>query len=115
MTTLYTRKDYMNEPAHLVGADPLDRANAHRRYYDQFVNGQTIAHVVARIGGSNILASTDPHFNDIPLALWDKLSHGLPLAIRFEAVGDYCTLSGLVCVAKEAARQYVERQTIKAA
>lgn len=114
MTTLYTLKDYMSEPSHLVGADPLSRANAHRRYYAQLVNAQTIAYVVRHIGGPKILASTNPHFNDIPLALWYQVSHGLPLAIRFDELGDTCTESGLVCAAKEAARQYVEQQTVKA-
>lgn len=110
MTTLYTRKDYMSEPYEARSTDA-----PHRRYYAQFVNGRTIAYVAGHIGGSKILASTNPHFNDIPLALWDSLSHSLPLAMPFKAAGDICTLSGLVCAAKEAARQYVERQAVKAA
>lgn len=109
MTTVYTRKDYMNEPYEARSTDA-----PHRRYYAQFVNARTIAYVVGRIGSAKIKASTDRSFNDIPLALWDQLSHGLPLAMRFENAGDYCTLGGLVCVAKEAARQHAEQQTAKA-
>ena len=101
---------------------------AHRRYYAQLVNNRTIAQVVAHIGVTRLLASADPHYNDIPLADWDRLcgyemiNYGyargdmtqtrppvFPLAASFESLGDYPTQAGLVCVAKEAARQYVER------
>jgi len=37
------------------------------------------------------------------------VARGLPIAAPFETFGDYATLGGLVCVAKEAARQWRER------
>jgi hypothetical protein len=101
---LLTRADYMahsNEPG------------SHRRFYAQFVNAATISTVARFIGHDALMRSTDPHMNDIPLAKWDRLAGRLPLAIRFADVGDYPTLAGWVCIAKEAARQYIERQAVK--
>jgi hypothetical protein len=81
---------------------------AHRAYYGQFVNHNTIKQVVRHIGADRIKASTNPHFNDIPLEEWDNLTKFLIIAKPFKSVGDYTTLAGLVCVAKEAARQFKE-------
>jgi len=98
---LLTRADYLTSSQ----TDPT----AHRRFYAQLVNDRTIAHVVNTIGAKRIKASTDPHFSDIPLKEWDSLAGRLPIAMKLEALGDYLTLCGIVCIAKEAARQYVER------
>jgi hypothetical protein len=98
----YTRDDWRAE-----------MAERHRRYYGQFVTASTRAFVAHCIGIDKLLASRDPHFNDIPLKQWDNLVTSLPLAKRFEAVGDYYTLASGVCVAKEAARQIVEREQAK--
>lgn len=102
---MLTRFDYLQSYQ-----DNAEGAALHRQYYAQFVNDRTIYVVVNRIGAKRLLASTDPHFNDIPLAEWDSLVTGLPLAMRMETVGDYYTLGNGVCIAKEAARQYVERK-----
>ncbi len=118
-TERFTRQQYLAQ-----SREP----GAHRRYYAQLVNDRTIAAVVQAIGRTRLLASTDPHYNDIPLQVWDRLcgftmanygyargdktrmsAPAFPLAQRFEELNDYPTLAGLVCVAKEAARQYVER------
>jgi hypothetical protein len=107
---VYSRKAYMNDPSHLTGAPAADRRAAHRRYYGQFVSEATIRRVVQAIGADALRRSTDQHLNDIPLEQWDRLTPHLPLARRFEAAGDYATLAGLVCVAKEAARQWLEQQ-----
>lgn len=94
---MITRKDY------------IDGNATHREYYAQFVNEQTIAFVVRRIGASEIRESTDPHMNDIPLRLWDNLAGSLlPMATTFKSTGDCPSLSGYVCIAKEAARQFKE-------
>lgn len=98
---MMTREEY-------ISASCDDAHAAHRRYYGQFVNQRTIDTVVRAIGADRLLASTDPHFNDIPLAKWDRLVGLLPLAASLRDAGDYLTLSGGVCIAKEAARQYVE-------
>lgn len=108
---MFTRKEYMNHPCHLIDADPAVRMAIHRKYYAQFVTLRTIKAVRDSIGDDRLLASTDPHLNDIPLAEWDKLTNILPINNCFKDVGDYATLGNLVCIAKEAARQWIESKT----
>jgi hypothetical protein len=105
MSNLMTRGDYLKSH----GSDEERRA-AHRKFYGQFVDEATVRAVVQAIGAEEIMASEDPHFNDIPLKRWDDVSPWIPRAINFKDVGDYPTQAGLVCVAKEAARQYKEAQ-----
>ncbi|MFH7600604.1 hypothetical protein WDV06_36735 [Streptomyces racemochromogenes] len=107
--SFYTRKQYMADPCHSADGDrKAAAAAAHRRYYAQLVNARTIAYVVSIIGADKLRASTDEHLNDIPLRKWDNLTSGLPLATSFANLEDYATLGGLVCVAKEAAHQWIE-------
>lgn len=101
---LITRKEFMN--ATYVDAAAAKRR--HREYWAQFVGPATIHHVERMIGRDKILASTDPAFNDIGLSLWDRCGASIPMKIAFIDVMDFCTLSGLVCVAKEAAEQIRE-------
>lgn len=91
-----------------------DAAAAHREYYAQYVNAWVIRCVQTWIGAKRILASTDPHFNDIPLADWDRLDcwirpHGARIYKRLHnaSVGVW-SLADTVCVAKEAAQQVRE-------
>lgn len=81
----------------------------HRRYFAQFVTETTIAQVVSAIGGHCLMSAKDTeNLNDIPLCLWDRIT---PIkAYPFEKAGDYATLSNNVCVSKEAAKQWLERQ-----
>jgi hypothetical protein len=103
MTEIYTRQQYM--------ADSYKEGMvAHRRYFGQFVTQRTIHRVVDAIGADRIKASTDEHMNDIPLYLWDRLVTMLPGSARFKEAGDYYTLANGVCLAKEAARQWLEQQ-----
>ncbi len=97
----YTRKQYLDE-------SNLDGAAAHRRYYGQFVTPATITRVVNAIGEKSLLSSRDPHLNDIPLSQWDNLVCGLPGSSGFTRAGDYYTTGNGVCLAKEAARQYLD-------
>lgn len=126
---LLSRADYLSLN---TGATREEQHALHRRYYGQLVSEATIAKVANYIGRDNLLASTDPRFNDIPLSRWDSLcgfgltnlgyargdqtqiGRVLPMATSFGALGDFLTPSGMVCVAKEAARQYVERENAKA-
>jgi len=101
--TIYTRAQYIADYSRSDNA-------AHRRYYGQFVTTGTISRVVNTIGADVLRASKDPHFNDIPLALWDRLIPGLPGSGGFSKAGDYYTVSGGVCLAKEAARQWLEKE-----
>lgn len=96
-------------------ADYLAGKVSHREYYGQFVTEATIRAVVQRFGEERLLSCTNEHLNDIPLHLWDRACMVnstviLPFLNRFRDAGDYCTLSGMVCIAKEAAKQWIERQ-----
>ena len=104
------REEYMNHPCHMVGATQEERMRVHREYYAQFVSQHSINAVAQRIGHDAIMASTDRHFNDIPMCHWDKANTWLPIATTFKSMGDFASLSGYVCIAKEAARQYKESQ-----
>lgn len=102
--TTFTHAQYM--------AAPYNPGNysAHRRYYAQFVSPAVVSRVVSAIGADELRQSCDPHFNDISLHRWDAVARNLgPLPVSFASLGDFTTLGGLVCVAKEAARQYVEK------
>ena len=87
----------------------------HHRYYIQFVTDATRRMVERRIGRERIMASTDPHHNDIPLKEWDNLMDVVKytMAGRKLAEADpsgkpgsymWC-LSTAVCIAKAAARE----------
>jgi hypothetical protein len=95
---MYTRQEY------------LEQKCSHRNYYGQFVTQQVLSRVMSYIGSSVIVKSKDPHFNDIPLARWDAMFPTCPGDINnaMRACGDYPTKAGLVCIAKEAAKQIQE-------
>lgn len=107
MTEIYTRDQYL--------ADSKQRGPeataAHRRYFGQFVTPGTIARVLNAIGKPRLLAARDPHLNDIPLAEWDRLTPQLPGSAGFAKAGDYYTHANGVCLAKEAARQWLDETT----
>lgn len=109
--SIYTRQQYMQDST-LPDLSPESKAKAmlaHRRYFGQFVTAETISRVVKAIGKERLMASTDPHMNDIPLHLWYRLVPALPGSGRFNEAGDYYTLAAGVCLAKEAARQWLEQ------
>lgn len=101
--TIYTRDQYLNDSR-------TDGTAAHRRYFGQFVTPATIQTVIRSLGHDRLMASSDPHLNDIPLSWWDRMTPALPGSAGFKKAGDYYTLANGVCLAKEAARQYIEKQ-----
>ena len=80
----------------------------HRQFYAQFVTPEYITYVVGRIGAENLKQSTDEHLNDIGLGRWDMLQDPPKFRTRLKEAGTFWSLSSRVCVAKEAARQYLE-------
>lgn len=91
--------------------DYIDGKFTHREYYGQFVNDTIKARLLNYISKNQLLESKDPHFNDIPLWMWDRIDNnylGLTQAMRI--AGDYITKAGFVCIFKEAARQIVESE-----
>lgn len=121
MSTVFTRKDYLAAPYE-------EQRAAHRRYYAQFVTPSVKGFVASVIGRDRILASTDPHFNDIPLTQWDALNpairdmclsrkgdiDGAISADKFGRRSIGWSLSDAVCIAKEAAQQIREEAQARA-
>lgn len=94
----------------------IDGTATHQQYYGQFVTEGVKRVVNSFIGKTNIINSTGVYFNDIPLRKWDALQ--LPQdVLRLVSKANYpdkpdggYTLSDVVCIAKEAARQIKEEQ-----
>jgi len=91
-----TRRDYMDGKA------------TFSEYYAQFITPELVEAVKAKIGIDKVKASKDPHLNDIPLAKWDSIffDYNLKKGIekKMQEVGEYLSLAGAVCTAKECAR-----------
>lgn len=106
-----THKEYMNSTSGLnVSREEAHRI--HRTYHAQYVGPFQKRIVTQFIGVEKIKASTDPHFNDIPLAHWDGLAHALNIDTKLmKENGDFLTLGNAVCIAKEAATQIKEMIT----
>jgi len=90
----------------------MDNEATHEAYYEQFVTPEIYDEVKTKIGEALIKASTDEHFNDIPLGRWDRLGmqsvNSTRLHEAVKATGDFVSLAVLVCVAKAAARMIKE-------
>ncbi len=91
-TQIATRKDY------------LDGKVTHAAYYAQFVTDHTRGLVATYIGIDRIKRSQDEHLNDIQLAEWDRIPHAFD-GDALKDAGDFLSMAGWVCIAKEAARQ----------
>jgi hypothetical protein len=100
-----TRKEYL-----AANNSASDTMAVHRAYYGQFVDAGILRTVSNFIGRSAIINSRDEWFNDIPLRRWDAVLIPIPARIddKMRELGDYPTLAGAVCIAKEAARQIKE-------
>lgn len=96
---MITRQDYVNQKA------------THREYYGQFVCDRVKSWVLQTFTKQELMQSTDPNLNDLPTEKWDRVIPSpvpFTLVSRMTMVGDYVTLGGLVCIAKEAAQQIIE-------
>ena len=89
----YSRKDFM------TGVCDFET------YYGQMVTKRIVEAVVSIIGADRILKSKDDHLNDIPLKEWDRVGYSIGIQCHWPA-GDSCSMAGLVCVAKNAARKF---------
>lgn len=107
--------------------DTLEKLCTHRQYYAQFVTEGVKRYVASAIGTERLLASKDEHLNDIPLHLWDRLEpaiRGMCLSRMGDIEGHTSkdqygrrmigwSLCDSGCIAKEAARQIIEEETVK--
>jgi hypothetical protein len=88
--------------------DYIDGKATFSEYYTQFITPSLIEAVKGKIGVDRVKSSNDPHLNDIPLAKWDSifLDYNLKkeIALKMQEVGDFLSLAGCVCTAKECAR-----------
>lgn len=104
----------MHRSEYMAAAGTESAAKAHRKYYGQFVTDRIKTLVLQNISRKKLLASTDPHLNDIPLRLWDNIvSTRLitsDIARQLKECGDWLSLGTGVCILKEAARQIIEDQ-----
>jgi len=94
-----TRKQYLAHSADLFQA-----------YFLQFAGNGYRSALAGMFGPEELLASTDPHFNDIALARWDDAARKLYSRIdhdRVTAAGEIYSLSTGVCTAKAMARELV--------
>lgn len=80
----------------------------HRQYYAQFVTENTKLRVKQVVGEAKIVASTDEHFNDIPLKTWDSVGSLQAVFGQLSECDDFLTFAGEVCINKEAAEQIRE-------
>lgn len=92
----------------LTQQDVLDRRCTWSDYCKQWVTSRTKELVSQMIGLKSILASTDPHMNDIDLYRWDRVGH--ILMQNFSGIHDashrpYLSLSTMVSIAKESAKE----------
>lgn len=103
------RSEYLEQ---YTGIDPAADMALHRKYYAQFVSEGVRDSVGRAIGVDRIMASTDPHLNDIPLKAWDALHCWIAWLCgeyaKHNCISMTWALSDSVCVAKEAARQIKE-------
>ena len=106
---MFTRNEFMTTPHRYQEHGE----RFHRQYYGQFDLSAYKRRVLQHIGLDALLASKDPYLNDIPLHRWDSLAVPVPatVAAMMREAGDYPTLGGAVCCAKEAARQLIEENS----
>ncbi|MGA0021607.1 MAG: hypothetical protein ACO3GW_05530 [Vulcanococcus sp.] len=94
-----TRKQYLAHTAELFDA-----------YFLQFAGPGYRSALSGKFGPEELLASTDPHFNDIPLARWDDAARELYPYVNHRKITeaeDFYTLSTGVCLAKAMARELI--------
>lgn len=117
----------------LTRADYMAALVTHSEYYAQFVTEATRRHVTQRFSADELTEALtkDKHLNSIALQHWDRLTwHPVDPTQRWSAgfndrfyssipydeqvvkrVGEISSRAVLVCIAKEAARQIVDRHT----
>lgn len=96
-TNQFTRLQYLNNEC------------THEQYYNQLVTDSIKRIVLSNISKDKLIAAfnDDEHFNTIKLPVWDSIGRNFQVVAKLNELGDTKTLSGLVCIAKAAAKQIV--------
>ena len=100
---MYTRKQYLNNKC------------TFEEYYSQLVSESTKKTVLNYFSKEELekMYKKDNHFNSVSLDIWDNIgaiaNRRENLSSKFKELDDYCTLAGLVCVVKTAARQIINK------
>ncbi len=104
----------------------MNKEVTHREYFAQFALPHVLKLVESRIGLPMLLASKDPHLNDIPLVMWDRIwrrdapgkgmwiEPGLTISALLKESGEGNSAATGVCILKEAARQIIESHKVTA-
>lgn len=99
--TVITRKSY------------LSGSISHAEYYGQFDSPEVRRAILKVIPLSDLMASTDPHMNDIKLSRWDTIRLPKETRCKLSVANGYETSiayahSDVVCLAKAVAKLMVE-------
>lgn len=88
----------------------LNNECTHEEYYNQFVNNTIKSRVLNAFTKEQLIKaySENESFNTLPLNRWDAIAKNLfDVSSKMKECGDFLTLAGGVCIAKNAARQLV--------
>jgi hypothetical protein len=108
----------MTKPASTLNRDNIaaqrarymSHAISHDEYYLWLAKDLGLGAWLVPVSRERLLQSKDPHFNDIPLAIWDRCDPHVRACLRIPAGGGSIgwSLSDTVCVLKALARESVE-------
>ena len=101
--------------------DYLSKQCTHAEYFGQFDSPAVRRAILRVIPMSDLMASRDPHMNDIKLSRWDNIRldgealRKLTIANGHAGVSHYVyAQSDIVCLAKEVAKRMVIEQLLSA-
>ena len=82
----------------------------HRQYYGQFITIGYVKMIGSVFGYETLKTALEENENlsTIKLERWDSITVPLGTGQLMKEQGDYLTLSAIVCIAKEGARQFLE-------
>mgnify|MGYP003148040728 CR=1 FL=1 len=113
---MITRNHHMSS----LGETETERWANHRKYYAQFVDDAVKDRVLERIGAPLIKkyfelggSGSEPAMALLPLRKWDALGLPVHTANKLKEYGEIFSMSSMVCINKEAARQLYEETGVR--
>jgi len=89
------------------GKEYLDGLVPHEEHHEWLCNFLQLPESLVPVSLKKLLASQDRHFNDIPLALWDRQHEAVK---QYLHIGIPWALSDSVCCLKHLARRMVTKE-----